>query len=54
MTGYSPKGIRDDEEQIMRELKRLLAKAALTDREGRMLHGILSQIEEGLRKKGIR
>lgn len=54
MTGYAPKGIRDDEQQIMRDLKRVLAKAAITKREGRMLHGILSQIEEGLRKKGIR
>lgn len=54
MTGYAPKGIRDDEAQIMRDLKRLLAKAAITEREGRMLHGVLSQMEEGLRKKGIR
>jgi len=43
--GYTPKGIRDDEEQIMRDLKRLLAKAEVTEREARMLHGILSQIE---------
>jgi TrmH family RNA methyltransferase len=54
MAGYAPKGIRDDEEQIMRDLKRLLAKAAVTEREARMLHGILSQIEEGLRKEDVR
>ena len=53
MLGYAPKGIRDDEEKIMRDLKRLLAKAAVTEREARMLHGILSQIEEGLRKKDV-
>lgn len=54
MTGYAPKGIRDDEEQIMSDLKRIMAKASVTEREARMLHGVLSQIEEGLRKKGIR
>ena len=53
MTGYAPKGVRDDEEQIMSDLKRLLAKAAVTEREARMLHGILSQIEEALRKKDV-
>lgn len=29
-TGYAPKGIRDDDEQIMRDLRRVLAKAAIT------------------------
>jgi TrmH family RNA methyltransferase len=53
-TGYAPKGIRDNEEQIMRDLRRLMAKAAVTEREARMLHGILSQMEEALRKKDVR
>ncbi len=44
--GYSPKGIRDDEEGVMADLKRLIARAGVTQREARMLHGIFSQIEE--------
>jgi TrmH family RNA methyltransferase len=51
MAGYAPKGIRDDEEGIMADLKRLISRAAITGREARMLHGIVSQIEEGLGKK---
>ena len=49
MAGYAPKGIRDNEEEIMADLKRLIARAAITEREARMLHGIISQIEEALR-----
>ena len=52
MAGYAPKGVRDHEEEILSDLKRLIARASLTEREARMLHGIISQIEEGLRKKG--
>jgi TrmH family RNA methyltransferase len=52
MAGYAPKGVRDNEEEILSDLKRLIARASITEREARMLHGIISQIEEGLRKKG--
>ena len=51
MAGYTPKGIRDDEKGIMADLKRLISRAAITGREARMLHGIVSQIEESLGKK---
>ncbi|HXX56590.1 MAG TPA: RNA methyltransferase [Thermodesulfovibrionales bacterium] len=50
MIGYAPKGIRDDEEGIMTDLKRLIARIAITEREARMLHGIISQIEKSARK----
>jgi tRNA/rRNA methyltransferase len=51
MAGYAPKGIRDAEEEIMADLKRLIARAAITAREARMLHGIISRIEESLGRK---
>jgi TrmH family RNA methyltransferase len=49
--GYKAKGIRDNEEQIMTDLRRLIARSEITEREARMLHGIISQIEERLRSK---
>ncbi|MBA4374239.1 MAG: hypothetical protein C0402_15420 [Thermodesulfovibrio sp.] len=49
--GYAPKGIRDKEARIMADLKRLISRAAITPREARMLHGIISQIEESLGSK---
>jgi TrmH family RNA methyltransferase len=49
--GYSPKGIRDDENEIMADLKRLISRAGITPREARMLHGIISQIESSLRER---
>ncbi|MBI5101632.1 MAG: hypothetical protein HZB33_07360, partial [Nitrospirae bacterium] len=51
MAGYAPKGIRDEEGEIMTDLRRLISRAAITAREARMLHGIISQIEDGFRKK---
>ncbi|MBI5102528.1 MAG: RNA methyltransferase [Nitrospirae bacterium] len=51
MAGYAPKGIRDEEDAIMADLRRLISRAAITAREARMLHGIISQMEDGLRKK---
>lgn len=51
MAGYRPKGIRDDEQEIMIDLKRLIARAGITEREARMLHGIISQIEKGLKRR---
>ena len=50
--GYAPKGIRDEEEQVMSDLKRLISRAGITEREAQMLHGIISQVEEGLGKMG--
>lgn len=49
--GYAPKGIRDKEAMIMADLKRLISRAAITPREARMLHGIISQIEESLGRR---
>lgn len=51
MAGYVPKGIRDKEAIIMADLKRLILRAAITPKEARMLHGIISQIEDSLGKK---
>jgi TrmH family RNA methyltransferase len=51
MAGYEPKGIRDNEKEIMADLRRIIARAAITEREARMLHGITSQIEDSLGKK---
>ena len=48
--GYEPKGIRDDEEGILADLKRIISRAGITPREARMLHGIISQLETGLGK----
>jgi len=48
--GYAPKGIRDEENAIMADLRRLFARANITGREARMLHGVISQIETGLKK----
>lgn len=48
MAGYAPKGIRDDENEIMTDLKRLISRSVITPREARMLHGIISQLENSL------
>ncbi len=48
MAGYAPKGVRGNEEEIMTDLKRLIARTSITEREARMLHGIISQIEESI------
>jgi len=48
--GYEPKGIRDNKREIMADLRRIISRAAITEREARMLHGIISQIEDSLRK----
>jgi TrmH family RNA methyltransferase len=50
IAGYEPKGIRDNEEEIMMDLKRLMSRTAITEREAKMLHGIISQLEASLRK----
>jgi len=54
MAGYAPKGIRDNEKEIMSDLKRLISRTVITAREARMLHGIISQIEDSLGKRKIR
>lgn len=43
---YIPKGSRDMEERILRNLRHLIGRAGLTDWELRLLHGICSQIEK--------
>ncbi|MDP2157175.1 MAG: RNA methyltransferase [Nitrospirota bacterium] len=50
MAGYQAKGIRYSEEYIMTDLKRLIARTGITEREARMLHGIISQVEGSLMK----
>jgi tRNA C32,U32 (ribose-2'-O)-methylase TrmJ len=54
MAGYVPKGIRDNENEIMTDLKRMISRTVITAREARMLHGIISQIENSLGKGNIR
>ncbi|MGB9716323.1 MAG: RNA methyltransferase [Thermodesulfovibrionales bacterium] len=45
---YIPKGNRDIEKKIMRNLKHLIGRGGLTEWEIRMIHGICSQIEKRL------
>ena len=46
---YIPRGDRDLEKKIMRNLKHLIGRAGLTDWELKMLHGICSQIERKMK-----
>jgi len=46
---YIPRGNRDLEIRIMRNLKHLIGRAGLTDWELRMLYGICSQIEKKMK-----
>lgn len=46
---YIPRGDRDLERKIMRNLKHLIGRSGLTDWELRMLHGICSQVEKKIR-----
>jgi TrmH family RNA methyltransferase len=48
---YIPRGNRDIEERIMRNLKHLFGRSGLTTREVRMLHGICSQVERVITRK---
>ncbi|MFH0933428.1 MAG: hypothetical protein V1832_03810 [Nitrospirota bacterium] len=48
---YIPRGNRDLEMKIMRNLKHLIGRTGLTDWELRMLYGICSQVEKKI--KGI-
>lgn len=49
--GYHPKGIRDSEAGIFRDLRRILARTDLSPREAKMVHGVLSQLEHSIRTK---
>ncbi|NTU42333.1 MAG: RNA methyltransferase [Nitrospirales bacterium] len=49
--GYEAKGIRDSEDEIMSDLRRIISRAGITEREARMLHGVISQMEEGLKRQ---
>lgn len=51
LAGYKAKGIRHTEEHILTDLRRLITRTGITGREARMLHGIISQLEEGLMKR---
>lgn len=46
---YIPRGNRDLETKIMRNLRHLIGRAGLTDWELKMLHGICSQFEKKIR-----
>lgn len=50
LAGYEAKGIRDSEDEIMIRIRQLLARVGLSSREARMLHGVISQVEAGLRE----
>jgi len=54
LAGYEAKGIRDSEDEIMTRLRQLLARVGLSHREARMLHGVISQVEAGLKGTGER
>ncbi|NOZ25673.1 MAG: RNA methyltransferase [Nitrospirae bacterium] len=45
LLGYIPRGDRDMEERIMRNLRHLLGRSGLTPWEAGMIHGICSRIE---------
>ncbi len=47
---YIPRGDRNLEMKIMKNLKHLIGRTGLTDWELRMLHGICSQIETGIKR----
>ncbi|MBI5205802.1 MAG: RNA methyltransferase [Nitrospirae bacterium] len=47
---YIPRGNRDLETRIMRNLKHMIGRAGLTDWELRMLYGICSQVEKKIQK----
>jgi len=47
---YIPRGNRDLETRIMRNLKHLLGRAGLTDWELRMLYGICSQVKKKIQQ----
>ncbi|MBI4685123.1 MAG: RNA methyltransferase [Nitrospirae bacterium] len=49
MLEYIPRGNRDIEVRIMRNLKHLIGRSGLTDWELQMLHGICSQVEKRLK-----
>lgn len=51
---YIPRGNRDLEARIMRNLKHLFGRAGLTDWELRMLYGICSQVEKKIQQNHIR
>lgn len=53
LLGYIPRGDRDMEERIMRNLKHLLGRSGLTPWEVRMLHGICSQIERKMKEVSL-
>lgn len=47
---YIPRGNRDLETRIMRNLKHMIGRAGLTDWELRMLYGICSQVEKKIQR----
>lgn len=47
---YIPRGSRDLEARIMRNLKHMIGRAGLTDWELRMLYGICSQVEKKIQQ----
>jgi len=49
LLAYIPRGDRDLEKQIMRNLKHLIGRSGLTEWELKMLYGICSQVERKLK-----
>jgi len=47
---YIPRGDRDVEDKIMRNLKHLIGRSGLTDWELKMIYGICSQVEKKIKK----
>jgi TrmH family RNA methyltransferase len=51
LLGYIPRGDRDIETKIMRNIKHLVGRAGLTDWELKMIHGMCAQIEKKIRNR---
>lgn len=51
LLGYMPKGDKDLEAVIMRNIKHLISRAGLTEWELKMIYGMCTQIEKRLKKQ---
>jgi TrmH family RNA methyltransferase len=54
MLEYAPRGDRDIEKKIMRNLKRILGRAGLASWELNLFRGICSQVEKRISKRKVR
>jgi TrmH family RNA methyltransferase len=50
LLGYIPRGDRDMESRILRNVKNIIGRSGLTDWELKMIHGIITQLEDSINK----